>query len=124
MDSRERLTLEERVWLIEQAISMTQRDGNYHGLCMNHQMHAYDANPPREHPHWDQAAVNMAKHHTAKYSPEKIKVYVVHEHPDMTYYGDGVVHGVFLDPEKAATALGELSDLERPRTGIEEWELQ
>ena len=36
-------------------------------------------------------------------------VYVVHNEPDMSYYGNGIVHGVFLDRADAERSKEENS---------------
>ena len=55
-----------------------------------------------------------------------MKIYIVLEHPDMTYYGDAEIHGVYDNPADAEAKRHEL-DPNRPpdwsRYGVEEWQI-
>jgi hypothetical protein len=57
----DKLTIDERVFLIEQTLARIQNRGNagYLGLCVN-----VTLDDEKEHPHWDAAQVNMAKFHS------------------------------------------------------------
>ncbi len=61
-----------------------------------------------------------------------MKVYIVLEHPDMTYYGDGEIHAVETSREAAAAIardktaemhMPEWQDSEWDRLQIEEWDV-
>jgi hypothetical protein len=56
----DKLTLEERVFLVEQTLARIQNRGvmgiGYLGLCVN-----VTLDDEKEHPHWDAAQVQLAK---------------------------------------------------------------
>ena len=60
---------------------------------------------------------------------EQQKIFIVLEGPDMTYYGDAEIHGVYTTREAAEAKAREVSHLpggwdpEWDRVGVEEWDV-
>jgi hypothetical protein len=49
-----------------------------------------------------------------------VKVWIVHEEPDMTYYGGAEVYGVYSNPEAAE----EMRKQHHRDAVVEEWEIE